>query len=63
MQVSNSDLLKSSREYAIWDLIDRHNKEAIANNNKSQIINTNMARQLRLNIDSFLGRYNRTNDQ
>ena len=63
MQVSNSDLLKSSREYAIWDLIDRHNKEAIANNNKSQIIHTTMARQLRLNLDSFLGRYNRTIDQ
>ena len=63
MQVSNNDLVKASREYAIWDLIDRHNKEAIENNDKSQIIHTTMARQLRLNLDSFLARYKRNISQ
>lgn len=63
MQVSNNDLVKASREYAIWDLIDHHNKEAIENNDKSQIIHTTMARQLRLNLDNFLARYKRNISQ
>lgn len=58
MRATNTELNRSVYEYAIWQLIDMHNQEAIGQNDTKNIIHTSQARGLREKLDTLLKQNN-----